>query len=293
MVARAFTVAGTHSSIPTVRKMTAGTSGTETGLHVGSYGSINGKYIGAHELVRISHDSATSKTTVRYKEDANHIPSAINRFTFSDLVITNIGGTSYSQTFNFQDDSTLDSVSRASNEMIFVFNVNTAFVNTNNYRVEFVPRKGFGDFFVTHGNPQYVNAGSTNYGFNLATTNILTGASISAVGSIQTDARMTKADTVFTLPIETSQYGHKIHSIIWTTSILILMVGENNELDSFSGTAGLAPPGVTSMTIGSSTFNFSDTKNLAGPDAFAGASSYAWIASNPFLSGSTVRVTFN
>ena len=310
MVARAFTVAGTHSSIPTVRKMTAGTSGTETGLHVGSYGSINGKYIGAHELVRISHDSATSKTTVRYKEDANHTATLLNRFTFSDLVITNIGGTSYSQTFNFQDDNTLDSVTESSNEIIFVFNVNTAFVNTNDYRVEFVPRKGKGDCYIQPA----VNTGRTLQsrtfkGYHIAYSSHSKLGNISSGGASSLDARLT-VDTLETLrtqlPVESFNYGYLIKAVLFmdstsSTSLdrVILCLETNGDYTQNYGVSEVS--GFNSMTIGSTTYNQSDRLQGVGNVSFTNTGDFLpgdyvieWDASggDPFGANASVRVTF-
>lgn len=308
MVARAFTVAGTHSSMPTVRKMTAGTSGTETGLHVGSYGSINGKYIGAHELVRISHDSATSKTTVRYKEDANHPTVFLNRFTFSDLVITNIGGTSYSQTFNFQDDNTLDSVSTTSNEVIFVFNVNTAFVNTNNYRVEFVPRKGKGDCYIQPAtNSRNINS-RTLKGYHIAYSTHSKLGNISSGGSSNLDARLT-VDTLETLrtqlPVETFNYGYLIKAVLFmdhtsdsSLDRVVLCLDTNGDYTPDYGVSAIS--GFNSMTIGSTTYNQSDRLQGVGNVSFTnttflpGDYIVEWDASggDPFGANASVRVTF-
>ena len=318
MVARAFTVAGTHTSIPNVRKMTAGTSGTETGLHVGSYGSINGKYIGAHELVRISHDSATSKTTVRYKEDANHTlaDEFFNRFTFSDLVITNIGGTSYSQTFNFQDDNTLDSVTESSNEVIFVFNVNTAFVNTNNYRVEFVPRKGKGDCFVQPA----VNTGReinnrTFKGFHIEYLRT-SGGTYSKLGNISSGSasqfslpRLSYDGNPLhgVLPIKTSNYGYLIYAVLFmdhtsnsSLDRVILCLETNGDYTHNYGVSEVS--GFNSMTIGSTTYNQSDRLQGVGNVSFtSSAGSFLpgdyiieWDASggDPFGANASVRVTF-
>lgn len=282
MVARAFTVAGTHSSMPTVRKMTAGTSGTETGLHVGSYGSVSNKMIGVYELVRISHDSATSKTTIRYKEDANKPSANLNRYTFSDLIITNIGGTSYSQTFNFQDDNSLDSVTESSNEIIFVFNVNTAFVNTNEYRVEFIQRKGIGDCFVQ---PAKLNPGDTDYrllnsarfggfcvpynvGFPLF--DVVKLGNITGGGEDIYSPRITVTGEPYPrnllrtqLPIEANHYGYLIKAILFmkhtsnsSNDRVVLCLDTNGDYTHDRGVSEIQ--GFDSMTIGSTTYNQSD-----------------------------------
>ena len=272
MVARAFTIAGTHSSIPTVRKMTAGTSGTETGLHVGSYGSVSNKMIGVYELVRISHDSATSKTTIRYKQDANRPPFQVNRYTFSDLVITNIGGTSYNQTFNFQDDTTLDSVTRSSGEMVFVFNVNTAFVNTNEYRVEFVPRKGKGDCFIEVGTssdpfPQIFSNPSLQYttmkGYCIeydpaSTSSRSKFGNITSGGTNNLNPRITVTGERYPrnllrtqLPVEAVNYGYLIKALLWFgdhhLDRLVLCLDTNGDYDDNTGLTAVS--GFNKITI--------------------------------------------